>query len=75
MRENRYVRFIRENPYVRTLERARKLAGGDDELAAALRTSSEVLSKWLSGELPPPMKAYMTTVELVARCSSSSARF
>lgn len=70
MYENRCVRFIRENPYVRTLERARQLAGGDEELAAALQTSSEMLSRWLSGESWPPMKAYMTTVQLVARAST-----
>jgi hypothetical protein len=32
-----------------------------------------VLSKWLSGELAPPMKAYMTTLELVARSARLQA--
>ena len=61
------VRLMRENPYVRPLERAKQLAGGDEELAAALSTSKEALSKWLSGEVPPPMKTYMAAVKLVGR--------
>jgi hypothetical protein len=61
------VRLTRENPYVRPLEQARRAAGGDEELAAALSTSTEMLSTWLSGETPPPMKAYVAAMNLVAR--------
>jgi len=67
MHLNPVVRLMRENPYVRPLERARQLAGGEEELAAALRTSTEALSKWLSGELAPPMKTYMVALHLVGR--------
>lgn len=70
MHENRVVRIMRENPYVRPLERARQLAGGEEELAAALRTSTEALSKWLSGELTPPMRTYMVALHLMARSSA-----
>jgi|SRR5688572_3279152 len=67
MRENVNVRILRENPYVRPLEHARRVAGGEEELAAALRTSPQALSTWLSGEAAPPMKTYMAALSLVAR--------
>jgi hypothetical protein len=67
MHEYVNVRVMRENPYVRPLEQARRAAGGDEELAAALSTSTEMLSTWLSGEAPPPMRAYIAAMNLVAR--------
>ncbi len=70
MHENTVVRLMLENPYVRPLERARQLAGGDEQLAAALSTSTEALSKWLSGEAAPPMKTYMVALNLVARSTT-----
>jgi hypothetical protein len=69
MYDNTSVRVMRENPYVRPLENARRVAGGDEQLAAALRTSTESLSRWLSGEAPPPMKTYMAALNLVGRSS------
>ena len=63
------VRLMRENPYVRPLETARRVAGGDEQLAEVLRISTETLSRWLSGEVPPPMKSYMAAVHLVGRSS------
>lgn len=67
MHEHPVVRLMLENPYVRPLERARQVAGGDEQLAAALRTSTEALSKWLSGEALPPMRTYMAALNLMAR--------
>lgn len=61
------VRVMRENPYVRPLENARRVAGGDEQLAFALNASVEALSSWLSGEAPPPMKTYMAALQLVGR--------
>jgi len=72
MYDNSNVRLMRENPYVRQLENALRAAGGDKELAAALSTSRRALSKWLSGEAPPPMKTYMTAVHLAGRSSLKS---
>ncbi len=72
MYKNVNVRIMRENPYVRPLELARRVAGGDEQLAAALQTSTEVLSTWLSGEAPPPMKTYMAALNLVARGNGKS---
>jgi transcriptional regulator with XRE-family HTH domain len=66
------VRVMRENPYVRPLKNARRIAGGDEQLAAALRTSTESLSRWLSGEAPPPMRTYMAALNLVGRSSLKS---
>jgi DNA-binding transcriptional regulator YiaG len=45
------------------------VAGGDEQLAEALRTSTEALSKWLSGEATPPMRTYMAAIHLVGRSS------
>jgi len=64
---NTHVRIVRENPYVRPLQSARRVAGGDEQLAEALRTSTEALSRWLSGEARPPMRTYMTAVYLAGR--------
>jgi transcriptional regulator with XRE-family HTH domain len=72
MYDNTNVRLFRENPYLRPLEQARRVAGGDEQLAAALRTSPESLSKWLSGESSPPMKTYMAAIHLVGRSSLKS---
>ena len=69
MYDNTQIRLVRENPYVRPLENARRVAGGDEQLAAALRTSPEALSRWLSGEVPPPPRAYMEALNLVWRSS------
>lgn len=67
MQVNRTVRFTRESPYVRQLENASRVAGGHKELAAALSTSTKSLSRWLSGEAPPPMKTYMAAVYFAGR--------
>ena len=58
-----------ENRYVRTLRRAVEVAGGEDELAAVLRTSPEVLRLWLSGEIAPPLKKYLAALELVTQAA------
>lgn len=72
MYDNTQIRLVRENPYIRPLENARRLAGGDEQLAAALRTSPQALSKWLSGEAPPPPRTYMEALNLVWRSSLKS---
>jgi hypothetical protein len=72
MYPNTNVRLLRENPYVRPLENARRVAGSDEQLAAALSTSTETLSRWLSGEVAPPMKTFMAAVHLVGRSSLKS---
>ena len=72
MYDHSTVRLMRESPYVRQLENARRAAGGDEKLAAALSTSQKALSTWLSGEVPPPMKTYMTAVHLAGRNSFRS---
>lgn len=72
MHENANVRLTRENPYVRPLEQAIRVAGGDEELAAALRISKQTLSSWLAGESSPPMRTYMAAIHLVGRSSMKS---
>jgi hypothetical protein len=68
------VRFTRENPYVRPLEHAIRVAGGDKQLAAALQISRKTLSSWLAGEASPPMKTYMAAVHLASRSHVNSVR-
>jgi transcriptional regulator with XRE-family HTH domain len=72
MYDNANIRLVRENPYVRPLEQAIRVAGGDEELAAALQISPETLSRWLSGESSPPMRTYMAAIHLVGRSSLKS---
>ena len=72
MYDHSNVRLMRENPYVRQLENARRVVGGNKQLAAALSTSTRALSKWLSGEAPPPMKTYMAALHLAGRTSLKS---
>ena len=69
MHDTSTVRLTRENPYARPLENAIRAADGDAQLAEALRTSTEALSKWLSGEASPPMKTYMAALHLAGRSS------
>jgi hypothetical protein len=63
----------RDNRYTLTLQRAMELVGGKEALAAALRTSPEVLATWLSGELAPPIKPYLAALELVALATPGSS--
>lgn len=69
MYDTSIVRVARENPYVRPLENAIRVVGGDEQLAAALRISTQALSSWLSGEATPPMRTYMAAIHLVGRSS------
>jgi transcriptional regulator with XRE-family HTH domain len=72
MHDNSNVRLMRENPYVRPLENARRVAGGEEQLADALRISTYTLSRWLSGEEAPPMKSYMAAIHFAGRSSLRS---
>jgi hypothetical protein len=72
--QEKVVRFTRENPYVRPLENAIRVAGGNKQLAATLRISTKALSSWLAGEAPPPMKTYMAAIHLVGRSNANSLR-
>jgi ribosome-binding protein aMBF1 (putative translation factor) len=53
-----------DNTYTQTLRRAIEAVGSEAKLAEALRTSPEVLQKWLSGELKPPSKVYLAALEI-----------
>jgi ribosome-binding protein aMBF1 (putative translation factor) len=57
-----------DTTYIRTLKRAIEAIGSEAKLAEQLRTSPDVLRKWLSGELQPPSKAYLAALE-IARLS------
>lgn len=54
-----------DTTYTITLRRALEAAGSEAKLAEQLRTSPDVLQKWLSGELQPPRNAYRAAVEIV----------
>lgn len=54
-----------DNRYVPTLERAVELAGGRQQLADILHTCPEMLGKWLSGQIHPPVGKYLAALQLV----------
>lgn len=54
-----------DTTYTRTLKRAIEVAGDEAKLAERLRTSPDVLRKWLSGELKPPTKVYFAALNIV----------
>ena len=56
-----------DTTYTRTLRRAIQVAGSEAKLAEQLRTSTEVLRKWVSGELQPPSKVYLAALDLLTR--------
>ena len=56
-----------DNTHTRTLRRAAELSGGEAALAHALGTSQDVLSKWLSGALPPPTRIYFAALDIVTK--------
>ena len=56
-----------DDTYARTLRRAAELAGGEAALADALNTSPELVTKWLSGELPPPRRIYFAALDIVTK--------
>ena len=56
-----------DTTYTRTLRRAIDAAGSEAKLAERLRTSTEVLRKWLSGELQPPSKVYLAALEILTQ--------
>jgi len=58
--------------YVVTLKRALELAGGEEQLAAILRTSPNVLRKWLSGRQQPPVNKYVAALQLVTSAAEKS---
>jgi hypothetical protein len=61
----RLARLPSDVRYVRTLQRAMELVGGEPQLAAILRTSPSMLRRWLSGYLQPPVNKYITALQLV----------
>jgi ribosome-binding protein aMBF1 (putative translation factor) len=56
-----------DTTYTQTLLRAMQAVGSEAKLAEALRTSPEVLRKWLSGELQPPSKVYLAALDIITR--------
>jgi hypothetical protein len=56
-----------DTTYTRTLLRALKVLGSEAKLAEALRTSPELLRRWISGELKPPTKVYFNALDIATR--------
>jgi DNA-binding transcriptional regulator YdaS (Cro superfamily) len=51
--------------YVRTLERAAQLVGGEQALALSLKVTPSHLSLWLRGVERPPVEIFLRAVDLV----------
>jgi hypothetical protein len=62
-----------DTTYTRMLRRAIEIIGSEAKLAEQLRTSPEVLSKWLSGELQPSTKAHLAAIAILARAARKPA--
>jgi DNA-binding transcriptional regulator YdaS (Cro superfamily) len=52
--------------YVRTLQRAAQIAGGEQALALHLRVTPSHLSLWLKGLERPTTEAFLRAVDLVS---------
>ena len=51
--------------YVRTLERAAQIAGGEQELALRLKITPSHLALWIHGVERPPVDVFLRAVDLV----------
>jgi hypothetical protein len=60
---------IANDYYVRTLQQAAEVVGGEANLATALDVPPEALRRWLSGEEPPPIQFHLAALDLVTRRS------
>ena len=56
-----------DTTYTRTLLKALKVLGNEVQLAEALRTSPDILRKWISGELRPPSKVYFVALAIATQ--------
>jgi hypothetical protein len=51
--------------YVKTLERAAQISGGEQALALCLRVTPSHLALWLKGLERPPVEIFLRAVDLV----------
>jgi DNA-binding transcriptional regulator YdaS (Cro superfamily) len=51
--------------YVRTLERAAQIAGGEQTLAVCLKVTPSHLALWMQGLERPPVEIFLRAVDLV----------
>jgi DNA-binding transcriptional regulator YiaG len=49
----------------RTLHRACELAGGVEQLAAALEVPARTLARWMKGEEKTPQRVFLSAVDLI----------
>lgn len=52
--------------YLRTLQRAVQIAGGEQSLAQRLKVTPSHLALWLKGLEDPPTEAFLRAVDLVS---------
>jgi len=52
--------------YTRAISRAVEIAGGTDELAAFLGSSTREINTWTSGETSPPLPIFLAIVDIVS---------
>ena len=53
--------------FMRTLQRAAELVGGEQQLAFELRVTPSHLALWLSGTEQPPIDVFLRALALVHR--------
>lgn len=59
--------------YVRTLQKAAELSGGQKKLARYLRVPLAELEKWIAGSSPPPVNVFLKAVDFVLEETPSPA--
>ena len=52
--------------YVRTLERAAQIEGGEEALALRLKVTPSHLALWIQGIERPPVEVFLLAVDLVS---------
>jgi len=60
-----------DTTHTRTLLRALKAVGSEIKLAEELRTTPELLGRWMRGELRMPTKVYFAALEIATRSVQS----
>jgi hypothetical protein len=55
--------------YVRALQRAAEILGGEEELQAHLGAPATKLALWLQGTATPPTAIFLKVVDLLVDCS------
>jgi hypothetical protein len=57
---------MRTNRYIETLQQAAQTVGGDAKLAYFLMVPNHKLARWMSGQEPAPLEAFLAALDIIA---------